>query len=89
VDHAVGADLGGASPGRWRRHGGGTARHGSDFDFFSQVHAHAVERYPHPGGRHPVDGAGTRAGGLASMLDLDGDGNPLDDMLGMAGKLMR
>jgi hypothetical protein len=29
------------------------------------------------------------AGGLASMLDLDGDGNPLDDILGMAGKLMR
>jgi len=28
-------------------------------------------------------------GGLASMLDLDGDGNPLDDILGMAGKLMR
>ncbi|MGB5104675.1 MAG: DUF937 domain-containing protein [Steroidobacteraceae bacterium] len=27
--------------------------------------------------------------GLASMLDLDGDGNPLDDILGMAGKLMR
>ena len=28
-------------------------------------------------------------GGLASMLDLDGDGNPLDDILGMAGKLLR
>ena len=27
--------------------------------------------------------------GLASMLDLNGDGNPLDDILGMAGKLMR
>lgn len=27
--------------------------------------------------------------GLASMLDLDGDGNPLDDILGMAGKLLR
>lgn len=24
--------------------------------------------------------------GLASMLDLDGDGNPLDDILGMAGR---
>jgi hypothetical protein len=23
------------------------------------------------------------------MLDLDGDGNPLDDILGMAGKLTR
>ena len=30
-----------------------------------------------------------RTGGLASMLDLDGDGNPLDDILGMAQKLMR
>ncbi len=29
------------------------------------------------------------SGGLGSLLDLDGDGNPLDDILGMAGKLMR
>lgn len=28
-------------------------------------------------------------GGLASMLDLDGDGNPLDDILDLAGKLTR
>jgi hypothetical protein len=28
-------------------------------------------------------------GGLASMLDMDGDGNPLDDIMGMAGKMMR
>lgn len=28
-------------------------------------------------------------GGLASMLDFDGDGNPLDDIMGMAGKLGR
>jgi hypothetical protein len=28
-------------------------------------------------------------GGLASMLDLNGDGNALDDILGMAGKMMR
>lgn len=28
-------------------------------------------------------------GGLASMLDLNGDGNALDDILRMAGKLMR
>jgi hypothetical protein len=31
----------------------------------------------------------TGAGGLASMLDLDGDGNPLDDILGMAGGFLR
>ena len=29
-------------------------------------------------------GAGGRGGGLASMLDMDGDGNPLDDVLRMA-----
>jgi hypothetical protein len=28
-------------------------------------------------------------GGLASMLDLDGNGNPLDDILRMAGRAMR
>lgn len=26
-------------------------------------------------------------GGLGSMLDLDGDGNPLDDIIGMAGRM--
>lgn len=29
------------------------------------------------------------SGGLASMLDMNGDGNPLDDILRMAGKAMR
>lgn len=28
-------------------------------------------------------------GGLGRMLDLDGDGNPLDDIMGMAGKLRK
>jgi hypothetical protein len=32
---------------------------------------------------------GGASGGFASMLDLDGDGNPLDDILRMAGKAMR
>lgn len=32
---------------------------------------------------------GTGASGIASMLDLNGDGNPLDDILRMAGKVMR
>ena len=32
---------------------------------------------------------GAPASGLASMLDLNGDGNPLDDILRMAGKAMR
>jgi len=32
---------------------------------------------------------GPRAGGLASMLDLDGDGNPLDDILRLAGKAFK
>jgi hypothetical protein len=29
------------------------------------------------------------AGALASMLDMNGDGNPLDDIMRMAGKVMR
>ena len=29
------------------------------------------------------------AGGLGSMLDLNGDGNPLDDIMRMAGKVLR
>lgn len=28
-------------------------------------------------------------GGISAMLDANGDGNPLDDIIGMAGKLMR
>ena len=38
------------------------------------------------GGGAAPGGAGA---GLASMLDLNGDGNPLDDILRMAGKAMR
>ena len=34
-------------------------------------------------------GTGGGLGGLASILDLNGDGNPLDDIIGMAGKLRR
>jgi hypothetical protein len=30
-----------------------------------------------------------QAGGLASMLDLDRDGNALDDIMGMAGRFLR
>jgi hypothetical protein len=37
----------------------------------------------------PPGAAPGTMGGLASMLDLNGDGNPLDDILGMAGKLIR
>jgi hypothetical protein len=38
-------------------------------------------------GGQVAGGSGTP--GLASMLDLNGDGNPLDEILGMAGKLLR
>jgi hypothetical protein len=41
------------------------------------------------GGPDAAAGRGAAPGGLASILDLDGDGNPLDDILGMAGKMMR
>jgi hypothetical protein len=33
-------------------------------------------------------GASSGLGGLASMLDMNGDGNPLDDIMRMAGKVM-
>lgn len=43
------------------------------------------------GGSQPAAAGGSLGGlgGLASMLDLDGDGNPLDDIMGMAAKLTR
>ena len=43
------------------------------------------------GGRAQAGRGGARGagGGLASMLDLDGDGNPLDDILEMATRAMR
>ncbi len=39
------------------------------------------------GGAAPAAAGGGALGDLANMLDLDGDGNPLDDIMGMAGKL--
>lgn len=39
------------------------------------------------GGQQAAPASGL--GGLGSLLDLDGDGNPLDDIIGMAGKLTR
>ena len=41
------------------------------------------------GQRGGTQGAGAGAPGIASMLDANGDGNPLDDILRMAGKAMR
>jgi hypothetical protein len=44
------------------------------------------------GGGAPTSGAAMPGGGLAglgSLLDLNGDGNPLDDILRMAGRAMR
>ena len=40
------------------------------------------------GGQNATPASGG-LGGLASMLDMDGDGNPLDDIIGMAGKFAR
>jgi hypothetical protein len=37
----------------------------------------------------PASPGAATSGGLASMLDLNGDGNPLDDILRMAGKMVR
>lgn len=36
-----------------------------------------------------LGGQAGRGGGLASMLDMDGDGNPLDDILRLVGKGQR
>ena len=36
-----------------------------------------------------LPGSQPGAGGLASMLDLNRDGNPLDDILGIAGRFLR
>ncbi len=41
------------------------------------------------GGRGAGPGRNAGLSGLASMLDLDGDGNPLDDILDVAGKMAR
>ena len=41
------------------------------------------------GGNQNSGTAGGGLGGIGSMLDLDGDGNPLDDIIGMAGKFAR
>jgi hypothetical protein len=41
------------------------------------------------GGGQQAAPAGGGLGGLGSLLDMDGDGNPLDDIIGMAGKLTR
>jgi hypothetical protein len=40
------------------------------------------------GGQQAAPAAGG-LGGLGSLLDMNGDGNPLDDIMGMAGKMMR
>lgn len=36
-----------------------------------------------------LGGQGSSAPGITSMLDLNGDGNPLDDIMRMAGKVLR
>jgi len=41
------------------------------------------------GGQQAAPAGGGGLGGLGSLLDFDGDGNPLDDIIGMAGKLTR
>jgi hypothetical protein len=40
------------------------------------------------GGGAGLGAAGSPLAGLASMLDLNGDGNPLDDVLRIAGRAL-
>jgi len=42
-----------------------------------------------PAGSGPAFGPSEGHAGLGSLLDLNGDGNPLDDILSMAGNLLR
>jgi hypothetical protein len=41
------------------------------------------------GGGQQAAPASGGLGGLGSLLDMDGDGNPLDDIIGMASKMVR
>lgn len=41
------------------------------------------------GGGAPAAASAGGLGGLASMIDMNGDGNPLDDIMRMAGKAMK
>jgi hypothetical protein len=41
------------------------------------------------GGGQQAAPAGGGLGGLGSLLDMNGDGNPLDDIIGMAGRMAR
>lgn len=41
------------------------------------------------GGSASGEGRSGGLGGLASMIDMNGDGNPLDDIMRMAGKVMK
>lgn len=41
------------------------------------------------GGGQSAPAGGGALGGLGSLIDMNHDGNPLDDILGMAGKLVR
>ena len=41
------------------------------------------------GAAAPASPASSGGGGLASMIDMNGDGNALDDIMRMAGKLMK
>ena len=41
------------------------------------------------GGGGGATAGGHRGGGLGGLLDMDGDGNALDDILNMAGKVLR
>ena len=41
------------------------------------------------GGQRAAPGTPARSGGLGALIDQDGNGNPLDDILRMAGKFIR
>lgn len=68
--------------------GGGTIGGGGIGDILGQVLGGGSSSAA-PAGTPASAGKSGGLGGLISMLDFDGDGNPLDDIIGMAGKLRR
>lgn len=62
-----------------QRKGAGASTGGGFGDLFGSL----------TGGQRAAPGTPARSGGLGSLIDRDGDGNPLDDILRMAGKFIR
>lgn len=81
----LGGALGGMLGGGGQAAGAGAGASGGMGGMLGQVLGSVLGG----GGRAAGAAAAPRAGGLAGMLDMDGDGNPLNDIIGMAGRMSR